>query len=154
MDALQPLNALLEQTERERDEAQAHLLRTRAAAEAAQAQAEQLLAYRADYEARWGAQFGREGRIELVRCYQGFVSRLTQAVDHQQQIAAHAQRQVLAAEAALRDRELRVASVRKLIEMRLREARRHADRVEQKQIDEFATRAAWNRLAAAPLRAA
>jgi flagellar protein FliJ len=153
MTALQPLIALLEQTERERDDARMQLLRTNAAHAAAQAQADQLLAYRADYEARWGAQFSREGKIEVLRCYQGFVSRLTQAVEHQAKVAAQAARQVEAAQATLRERELRVASVRKLIEGRMHELKRTADRNEQKQIDEFASRAAWGRLAGAPLRA-
>jgi flagellar FliJ protein len=154
MHALQPLIALLEQTERERDDAQLHLLRARDAQQAAQAQADQLLAYRADYEARWGARFGREGKIELVRCYQGFVARLTHAVEHQTQVAVHAAHHVEAAQATLRERELRVASVRKLIEGRLHEVKRNADRDEQKQIDEFASRAAWSRFPGAPLRAA
>ena len=45
----------------------------------------------------------------------------------------------------LRDGEIRVASVRKLIERRQAEARLSADRREQKNTDEFASRAAWNR---------
>ena len=47
--------------------------------------------------------------------------------------------------AKLRDGEIRVASVRKLIERRQAEARLSADRREQKTTDEFASRAAWNR---------
>jgi len=154
MHPLQPLIALLEQTERERDEARLHLLRARDAQHGASNQAEQLLAYRRDYEARWGAQFGRAGAIELVRCYQGFVDRLSQAVDHQAKVAAHAAVNAEAAEQALREREQRVASVRKLIERRIAEVRRDAGRNEQKQLDEFATRAAWRQLTQAPSGAA
>jgi len=76
MPALQPLKALLERTESERDAALAEHRRVRAANETAQAQAEQLLAYRREYEQRWGERFSREGKIELVRCYQGFMERL------------------------------------------------------------------------------
>ena len=47
----------------------------------------------------------------------------------------------------VREQELRVASVRKLIERRLAELRLAADRRDQKQTDDFASRAAWNRLA-------
>jgi flagellar FliJ protein len=155
MQSLQPLLALLEQTERERDDARLHLLRVREAQRAASAQADQLVDYRRDYEARWGAQAGRAGQIELVHCYQGFVARLSHAVDQQARIAAHAADALAGAERTLREREMRVASVRKLIERRVAELKRAADRREQKQLDEFAARAAWRHGAdAAPLRAA
>ena len=57
MPELKPLMALLEQAERERDEAQQRHRQALAQANAAQDQAEQLLAYRRDYEARWSTQF-------------------------------------------------------------------------------------------------
>ena len=62
------------QAERQRDEALAEQLKAETAQRAAQAQAEQLVAYRREYEQRWSAEFCREGKIELVRCYQGFMS--------------------------------------------------------------------------------
>lgn len=148
MNDMQPLLALLGQAERERDEALAQHQRSLATHTAAQAQAEQLLGYRGDYERRWGEQFAREGKIELIRCYQGFIERLTQAVDQQHRIATHAAAQLERAQATLVQQELRVASVRKLIERRVREGRLEADRREQKQTDEFAARAAWNASAA------
>ena len=145
MDDLQPLALLLEQAERLRDLALADHQRAQAAAQAAQTQAEQLLAYRRDYEQRWGEQFCREGKIELVRCYHGFVERLSQAVEQQRRVAEHAAQLALRAGNSLREHELRAASVRKLIARRVQELRVHADRREQKQSDEFAARAAWNR---------
>jgi flagellar FliJ protein len=144
MNPLQPLMALLAQTERERDAVWADAQRTAQAYQAAQAQAEQLLTYRREYEQRWGAQFKSEGRMELVHCYRGFVARLSQAVDQQQGIALHAQAQMERARDTLREQEVRVASVRKLIERRSAELRLSADRAEQKQIDEFGARSAWN----------
>ena len=51
------------------------------------------------------------------------------------------------AKAALLSAELRVASVRKLIERRIAEAVRTQDRSDQKATDELASRAAWLRLA-------
>ena len=144
--------ALLEQAERERDEAQRRRLQAQAQAGAAQDQAEQLLAYRRDYEQRWGARFGAAGQMELVHCYQGFVGRLTQAVEHQARVAHHAAGQSERALHALQQQELRVASVRKLIERRVQEQQRRGQRLEQRQADEFASRAAWNRLAAATTR--
>ncbi len=146
MTDIQTLTILLGQHERQRDAAQAEHLRRVAASAAAAAQADQLHAYRRDYEQRWGEQFKREGQIELVRCYQSFIERLTQAVDQQVRIKQHAADQVEHALTALREAEMRCASVRKLMERRHIEQRNADERRDQKLTDEQATRAAWNRL--------
>jgi len=143
MNPLQPLLALLAQTERERDAAMAEAQRAAQAQLAASAQAEQLLNYRREYEQRWGAQFRNEGKMELVNCYRGFVDRLSQAVDQQQRIAAHTSAQLDRARDTLLQHEVRVASVRKLIERRAKELRLSLDRIEQKQTDEFGARVSW-----------
>ena len=145
MTDLQPLTLLLGQRERQRDAALAEHQRAVLASEAAAAQAAQLLTYRREYEQRWGEQFKREGQIELVRCYQSFTERLTQAVEQQTLMADLATKRVEAALLALRESELRCASVRKLIERRTVEHRLSAERRDQKQTDEQASRAAWNR---------
>lgn len=144
--SLSPLMALLGQAERERDDAVAMARRVEAAHQAAIGQAEQLVAYRADYEARYRETFSRQAGIQQLQTYQGFMNRLTLAVDQQGQIVAQAERRVEIARQAVREQEMRVASVRKLIERRMAELRLATDRREQKQMDEFATRAAWNRL--------
>ena len=154
MTNLQPLTALLAQSERQRDLALADQLKAQTLHAAARAQAEQLLTYRREYEQRWSAEFCREGRIELVRCYQGFMERLTQAVDAQMQAASHAQAHLARADATVRDCEVQCASVRKLVERRLAEGRREADRHEQKHHDELAARIAWSRRAADQANAA
>jgi len=146
MTSLQPLAALLAQSERERDMALADLQRAQLATNAADAQAQQLLDYRRDYEKRWGAQFAREGQIELVRCYHSFIERLTQAVDQQARIADHSRQQLANAVLAVRVAETRCASVRKLMERRTSELRNVADRREQQQTDETAARVVWGRL--------
>ena len=148
MTDLQPLTILLGQSERQRDVALAEHQRAQAVSDAAAAQAEQLRNYRRDYEQRWGAQFAREGKIELVHCYQSFVDRLSQAVEQQTRIAAHAAQQLERALAVLRAAEMRCASVRKLIERRVLEQRVATERHDQKQTDEAATRAAWVRIGA------
>jgi len=145
MTNLQPLTALLAQTERQRDLALADQMKAQSASDAAQAQAEQLLGYRREYELRWSAQFCREGKIELVRCYQGFMDRLTQAVESQARAAQQALAQLEQANVQLREHEVRVAAVRKLVERRLAEGRLQAERHEQKQSDELAARIAWAR---------
>jgi flagellar FliJ protein len=149
MTDLQPLIVLLGQQERERDTALAAQQRAQGASIAAAAQAEQLRDYRRDYEQRWSAQFCREGKIELVRCYQSFIERLTQAVDQQARIAEHAARQLDRATAAVREIELRCVSIRRLIERRGQEQRLGAERADQKLNDEIGTRLAWDRIGGA-----
>ena len=146
MTELQPLMTLLVQAEGERDEALAHSQRQDAAQRAAQAQADQLLMYRGDYEARWSDHFSRQAKIELLHCYQGFIQRLTLAIEQQNRVATQAASQAALALAALNEAEMRVASVRKLIERRVGERQLRAERHEQKQTDEFAARVAWRRL--------
>ena len=148
MNPMQPLMALLAQTESERDLAWAEAQRALQAHQDAAAQVDQLLVYRREYEQRWSAEFCREGKIELVRCYQGFIQRLTQAVEQQQRVAAHAAVQVERAEGIVRGAELRTASLKKLIERRLRESEANDARNEQKESDDRAVRASWNRLTA------
>ncbi len=148
MSALQPLFALLALAERERDQSLAAHQRAARAAEQASAQAQQLLGYRSDYEQRWTTQFRTEGSMPVVHCYQGFMSRLGQAVAHQDTVIERAHQHLAAAEQVLRQHELRVASVRKLIERRSLEQQRLAQRRDQKATDEFAARATWQRDAA------
>ncbi|MDQ6681156.1 MAG: flagellar FliJ family protein [Pseudomonadota bacterium] len=143
MTNLQPLTVLLAQAERQRDLTLADLIKLKSESARAQAQAEQLLLYRRDYEQRWSAQFCREGQIELVRCYQGFIDKLSQAVEQQARIAAHAVMQVERETAIVRGHEMRAAALLKLIERRQGEGRARAARHDQKLTDERASRAAW-----------
>lgn len=145
MSALQPLLALLALAERERDASLANQQRAARAAEAASNQGQQLTGYRSDYEQRWTTQFRTSGAMPVVHCYQGFMNRLGQAVDHQDQVIQRATARLEEAERVLREHEMRVASVRKLIERRQHELRLGAERRDQKATDEFAARAAWNR---------
>ena len=149
--SLDPLMSLLNQAERERDTALTAMQRANEAHLAAQSQADQLIAYRAEYEARFREQFSRKSSIDILQCYQGFSARLGQAIDQQHQIAGHAALRLEQSREALRDQEMRVASVRKLLERRLHELRQVTDRRDQKQTDEFAARAAWSQLQQHPL---
>lgn len=144
MTTLQPLLALLALAEQERDASLAQHQRAVRAAQAAAAQSDQLLGYRSDYEQRWTTQFRTTGAMPVVHCYQGFMNRLGQAVAHQDAVIQRSQQQLAQAEQLLRQHELRVASVRKLIGRREHELRLSADRRDQKATDEFAARAHWN----------
>ena len=153
-DDLNALRLLLARAEAQRDEAMAEQMKLEATHRASVAQAEQLVAYRREYEQRWSAEFCREGKMELVRCYQGFMVRLTQAVEQQERIAVHAAAQAERATAIMRGHDVRAAALKKLVERRLQEGRRLAIGLEQKQSDEFATRAAWVRFGAATVHGA
>jgi flagellar FliJ protein len=147
MSALQPLLALLTQTERERDTAAADHRRAQAAQAQAEQQHRQLRDYQADYETRWRAQLRERATMDVLQCYQGFAARLQQAVDQQARAVDLATQRTEREQARLTEHEIRVASVRRLIERRTDEIRRGNERREQKQLDEFASRAGWARAA-------
>ena len=145
MTPMQTLITLLAQIESERDSVQAELTRVTGVHQTALAQTEQLVGYRRDYETRWTQQFQTASTMTLVQCYRGFMQRLTLAVEQQQQVTKQAAQQVGHVRGALVAQELRVATVRKLIERRVAEDRVVQARRDQKTSDEFAARSAWNR---------
>jgi flagellar protein FliJ len=147
MDAL---ITLLEQAEAERNQALTVFNQTRARSDAARAQALQLDAYRSDYQQRWSKQFAQGAALEIVRCYQGFADRLEAAIAQQGHAVAQAQAALARAGDSLSAHELRVASVRKLIERRMQAERQAGDRREQKADDEHAMRMALAKRKADP----
>jgi len=145
MTPMQPLLTLLAHAERERNAAMAEAKRVEMEHRNAQRQVEQLQTYRRDYEQRWSTQFSHSGGIDILHCYQGFVTRLGQAIDAQERVTLLAAQRLERAQEAWQEQEMRVASVRKLIERRGREERGAEDRREQKQLDEHASRQLWGR---------
>jgi flagellar FliJ protein len=150
MNPMQPLQALLAQAERERDDAWGQAKRASDRHASATSQADELLAYRREYEQRWNEQFRSGGHMDLVHCYRSFMERLTHALEQQQRIVQQAAQHMEQARAQLQEHELRVASVRKLIERRHREMLLTAQRQEQKQTDEFSARMSWKAASATP----
>lgn len=141
--SLQTLNVLLEHAQTERDAALRDLQDATALADQAKTQATQLELYRGDYRQRWNSQFARQGTMDIVMCYQSFGARLDQAISHQSQVTQHADSRVAIARELLMQRELRVLSVRKLIERRSQELQRSLNKQDQKSTDEQASRAGW-----------
>ena len=139
------LTTLLEQAEAERNRALTAYTQTCARLDAARDQAQQLEAYRADYRQRWSRQFAQGAGLDIVRCYQGFADRLELAIAQQAHAVTLAQAALVRAGDLLSAHELRVASVRKLIERRAAAERQMQDRIEQKADDEHATRIALAR---------
>jgi flagellar FliJ protein len=144
------LHTLLARAEAERDQIQAACRRADEQAHRAQAQAVQLQAYRGEYQARWAGQFSRQGAIEIVHCYQSFMLRLDEAMAQQQRQVEAMQAQCQRLRQALLAAELRVASVRKLLERRQNEQRCARERQEQRQTDETAQQIRWRAAHAEP----
>jgi flagellar protein FliJ len=138
----QALTILLERAEAERDNALAQLQELQRQADAARQQSDQLGQYRNEYQQRWTQQFAQRTTIDIVGCYQNFGGRLDQAIDQQGSVSRFAEQRVERAREALRELEMRVASVRKLLERRGLERSRALNRQEQKATDEQAARAA------------
>lgn len=143
--SLRPLMLALEVAENDRDQAQSTLLRLRHQLEAAQAQASQIDDYRRDYQQRWGERFRAQGTVQIMQCYHGFMARLDQAGSQQAAAVQRMQHHFDNALQVLRERELRAASIRKLIERRQAELARAQARQDQKLTDEQASRVAWSR---------
>lgn len=139
------LFVLIDKVCSERDDAQLELQRANNALASAQQQLVALDAYGRDYAQRYAGR--RASSVDLLRCYHGFMDRLDQARQMQQRACEQATLRVERSRAELLALELRVASVRKLVERREAERARAADRREQKTTDEQASRAAWQRMA-------
>lgn len=148
----QPLHIVLERAEAEREAARARAQRAAELARSLARQAEQLLAYHAEYRRRAPATRAEAAPIELVRSHRDFMQRLEQTIELQRAQREAAERDAVAGRDALVAAELRLASVRKLIERRQSHERRHANRAEQRLSDDAAQRAAWLRRAGATTR--
>lgn len=143
---LESLAVLLQQAESARDAAEVELQRALAIVQAAQGQLHELITYRAEYEQRYAAQFARGASgIDIVRCYQGFMQRLAQAIAQQTRVVEHSQARLEAAREPLRRHELQVASIGKLIERRVEEQQREDRQREQRLADEAAARSSAHR---------
>lgn len=142
---IETLELLRERAALERDRLTGELRHAEEVALRMRRQGEQLVAYRAEYVQRWSSQFARGGAIEIVHCYQSFMQRLDEALEQQQAKIEAAGRQAEAQRQALVQAELRVASVRKLIERRRAEFQRESQRREQRVADETAQQLAQRR---------
>jgi flagellar protein FliJ len=145
MKRLALLKTLLEREQKRRDEQMANVRTAVANAQAQQQQADGLGSYRTEYCRKWSAQFQQAATIEILRSYQGFLSRLDQAITQQQSVLEHAHRMVEAHRQRLVEREIRVATVERLIQRREAMLAKVADRRDQKNLDELAQRLATTR---------
>ena len=145
------LSTLLQHAEGERDRAIGALRRAEDQLLRMKLQADQLLAYRSEYQQRWSAQFRRSGTAEIVQCYRSFMERLDEAITQQRAQLDATSTQIERQRALLQAAEMRVASVSKLVERRLAEQRGVQARREQRQSDESAQRQRWHSTQTQPL---
>ena len=140
MKRLALLRTLLEREQKRRDEQMAQVRNAVANVEAQLQQADGLTTYRTEYCQKWSAQFRQAAQIEILRSYHGFLARLDQAITQQESVVEHARRMVDVQRQRLVEREVRVATVERLIKRREAMLARIADRRDQKNLDELAQR--------------
>ena len=140
------LQLLLEQAERTRDEALVALQQAQQRAAQAHAQHRDLGDYQQQYDQRWFGQFREGAAVQIVQAHQQFGLRLTDAIGQQASMATLLDARLQTARLQLQEREMKVASVRKLIERRQAEALVLQMRAEQKTSDEFAAQRARQNL--------
>lgn len=140
MKRLALLRTLLEREQKRRDEQMAQVRNAVANVEAQRQQADGLSTYRTEYCQKWSAQFRQAAQIEILRSYHGFLARLDQAITQQESVVEHAQRMVDVQRQRLVEREIRVATVERLIKRREAMLAKVADRRDQKNLDELAQR--------------
>ncbi len=140
MKRLALLNLLLERERKRRDEQMAQVRNAVANVEAQQQQVDGLTGYRTEYCQKWSAQFRQAAQIEILRSYHGFLARLDQAISQQESVVEHARRMVDVQRQRLVEREIRVATVERLIKRREALLAKVADRRDQKNLDELAQR--------------
>ena len=140
----QAMLSLLEHAQSQRDEAMAEMLQAEAALRQARLQLDQLQDYHADYAQRAPTHGGRSASIELLRSHHAFMERLDQALALQQSQVQSTEVQLQQRKQTLTEREIRVASVRKLLERRGEVQQRSFARQEQSRSDEATAQRRWH----------
>ncbi|WP_119967476.1 flagellar export protein FliJ [Simplicispira lacusdiani] len=138
MPAPNALSVALEMALRHRDEARRLLQDARNARQAAQDQLDQLSGYAQETQNRWGMRPDAAVQPEVMYHHYQFMHRLEHAMGLQTGVVGSHVERVGAAEKALLEAELRLASLKKLVEKRQRDALLAQTRREQKQTDERA----------------
>ena len=136
------LNALMvavEVASRKRDDARKVLQDTQAAQQAARDQLDQLEGYARETEARWGLRADTAVQPEVMYHHYQFIGKLEHAIGLQSGVVQDQARRVEQARQALLQAELRLTSLRKVVERKQHELAIAQMRREQKQTDERAS---------------
>ena len=139
MSTLNALSVAVEVALRKRDEARRLLQDAQGAHQAAQDQLHQLQGYARETEGRWGMSANAAVQPEVMFHHYQFMDRLGHAVGLQTTVVGDHGSRVQGATRALLEAELRLASLRKVVEKRQQDHARQQMRLEQKQTDERAS---------------
>ena len=138
MSTLNALTVAVEVASRKRDEARRLLQDAQGAQQAAQDQLNQLQGYARETEGRWGMRADAAVQPEVMFHHYQFMDRLGHAVGLQTGVVSDHASRVQDATRTLLEAELRLASLRKVLERRRAEQARLQQRRDQKQTDERA----------------
>jgi flagellar FliJ protein len=138
MSNLSALMVAVEMASRKRDDARKVLQDSQAAQQAARDQLEQLEGYARETEARWGMKADTAVQPEVMYHHYQFMGRLGQASVMQTGVVGDQAQRVDMARRALIDAELRLTSLRKVLEKRRHDLELQQMRRDQKQTDERA----------------
>ena len=138
MSTLNALTVAVEVASRKRDEARRLLQDAQGAQQAAQDQLNQLQGYARETEGRWGMRADAAVQPEVMFHHYQFMDRLGHAAGLQTSVVNEHASRVQEATRMLLEAELRLASLRKVVEKRQQENERQQMRREQKQTDERA----------------
>ena len=139
MSTLNALTVAVEVASRKRDEARRLLQDAQGAQQAAQDQLNQLQGYARETEGRWGMRADAAVQPEVMFHHYQFMDRLGHAVGLQTGVESDHASRVQDATRTLLEAELRLASLRKVVEKRQHDHERQQMRREQKQTDERAS---------------
>ncbi|MCW5233958.1 flagellar export protein FliJ [Verminephrobacter eiseniae] len=131
------LAVALELATRQRDAASKVLQALLAAQRAARARLGQLQDYARDTESRWGMQAGARLQPEVLYHHDRFIERLDEAARIQAGLLSAQSEHVASARGALRAAQLRLASLRQLMQRRSDAMAQQQRRRDQQQTDEW-----------------
>ena len=136
--SLQSFIVAIQLAERRRDAARQAVANLQNARAAAQGQLDQLQGYAQETQGRWGASEGRVMQPVVLQHHHQFMGRLEHAIGLQGQVVRTQDQRVAGARQTLLQAELRLASLRKVLERRQAELALAQQRREQKATDERA----------------
>lgn len=138
MSSLNALMVAIDAASRKRDEARQNVQDRQRSQQAGQAQMDQLQAYAQEMRSRWGAHENQSVQPEVMFHQYQFMERLQHAMDLQARVMADLAIRLETAQKALMACELRVSSLRKVVEVRRRDIALAQMRREQKETDDRA----------------
>ena len=141
MPATSTLDTLIDLATDERDAAASALGRLQQARRASEQKLQALVDYRAEYQRRFDDAMANGMSMSSLQNYQRFVASLEQAIDHQRRALDTSERHVETGNSNWRARQRRLNSFDVLATRRRDAAAKTEAKREQRQTDEFASRA-------------